>query len=96
MPCLARGRTLTNSNERAWKGFHPTYHLERSYFGLVAYRLDWLFVKAGPSRGANLFLTHNPKTLQHFNEVGKDHLSDHHPITVDLEPPPSPDAATMR
>ena len=81
-----RGRTLANSNQRSWKGFHPTYHLERNYFGLVAFRLDWLFVKAVPqSKGTELFRPQNPKTLRHFNELGKERLSDHHPITVDLE-----------
>ena len=89
-----RGRTLANSNQRAWKGFHPTYHLQRNYFGLMAYRLDWFFVKAAPPTGADLFRPHNPKTLQHFNEVGKEPLSDHHPITIDLDFPPTAVAAS--
>jgi len=41
-----RGRTLANSNQRAWKGFHPTYQMERTYFFAGTYKLDWLLVKA--------------------------------------------------
>jgi hypothetical protein len=90
-----RGRTLANSNQRSWKGFQPTYHLERNYLGLVAYRLDWLFVKPVPQPdGGQLFRPENPKTLRHFNELGKERLSDHHPITLDLQLRPATVAAS--
>jgi endonuclease/exonuclease/phosphatase family metal-dependent hydrolase len=81
-----RGHTLANSNQRAWKGFHPTYYMERTYFIAGTYRLDWLLVKPAPQRGGvSLFQPRNPKTLQRMNEVGRERLSDHHPITVDLD-----------
>jgi hypothetical protein len=82
-----RGRTMANSNQRSWKGFHPTYHMERTYFIAGTYRLDWLLVKPAPQQGgAALFRPRNPKTLQRMNEFAPERLSDHHPITVDLDP----------
>jgi hypothetical protein len=81
-----RGRTLANSNQRSWKGFRPTYRMERTYFIAGTYKLDWLFVKNGPrSRSTVACQPRNPKTLRHFNEVGGMRLSDHHPLTVDIE-----------
>ncbi|HWR53361.1 MAG TPA: endonuclease/exonuclease/phosphatase family protein [Bryobacteraceae bacterium] len=85
-----RGRSLANSNQRAWKGFHPTYHMERTYFFAGTYRLDWLLVKPAPQQGgAALFRPRNPRTLRAMNELGRERLSDHQPITVDLEPLPN-------
>jgi hypothetical protein len=41
-----REGTLANSNQRALKGFEPTFALKRDFGGLVGrYKLDWLFVK---------------------------------------------------
>ena len=81
-----RGRTLANSNQRSWKGFYPTYRMERTYFIAGTYKLDWLLVKTGTSlEDAVGCRPHNPKTLRHFNEVGHVRLSDHHPLTVDVE-----------
>ena len=78
-----RSRMLANSNERAWKGFQPTYHMERTFFIAGTYRLDWLLVKAGSSHDP--LRPSNPKTLSHFNKLGNERLSDHHPISVELE-----------
>ena len=84
-----RPGTLANSNQRTWKGFHPTFYLERHYWGLGSYRLDWLFVKTAlPSGGVNLFRPSQPQTLSYFNELGKERLSDHRAITVELERSP--------
>jgi hypothetical protein len=81
-----RGRTLANSNQRSWKGFNPTYYMERTYFIAGTYKLDWLLVKESPASGVALHCrSRNPMTLRHFNEVGGMRLSDHHPITVDVE-----------
>jgi hypothetical protein len=85
-----RAGTLANSNQRAWKGFHPTFHLERRYWGLASYRLDWLFVKTALPPGAvDLFRPSRPQTLSHFNELGKERLSDHHAIAVELQRSPA-------
>jgi hypothetical protein len=41
-----RGSTLSDSSERAWKGFATTFAFNRSLFHLVGhYKLDWFFVK---------------------------------------------------
>lgn len=81
-----RGRTLGNSNDRAWKGFHPTYRMERTYFIAGTYRLDWLLVKRGPeTQRFGSLRPRNPKTLRHLNQLGDEHMSDHHPIVVEIE-----------
>jgi endonuclease/exonuclease/phosphatase family metal-dependent hydrolase len=81
-----RAGTLANSNQRAWKGFHPTYYMERTYFIAGTYKLDWLLVKESPpSTRTDHCQPRNPMTLRRFNEIGDSPLSDHHPITVDVE-----------
>jgi endonuclease/exonuclease/phosphatase family metal-dependent hydrolase len=81
-----RGRTLANSNQRSWKGFRPTYRMERTYFIAGTYKLDWILVKnGGASTIRGTCQPRNPKTLSHFNELGGIRLSDHHPMTVDME-----------
>ena len=38
--------TVSNSNQRATKGFRYTFALARTYGGLVGeYKLDWVFMK---------------------------------------------------
>lgn len=81
-------RTLSDSNERVWKGFAPTFHLERNYLGLTAYRLDWLLVKTNKDDSRpDVLLAYSPKTLTTFNELGKEQLSDHQPIVLRLRSP---------
>jgi len=100
-----QGGTLANSNERAEKGFTPTFEFDRDYKGLVGqFRLDWLLVKPSVFRG-NHPLQFTPwygRTLDHLNEAVPKQISDHHPITVDLpltDKPPSslfPSASTLQ
>lgn len=85
-----KGRTLANSNQRAFKGFEPTYTAKRDFGGLIGrYKLDWIFVKpfiAGP-RGGGMsyeFAPHFPVTMRDLNNAVPDGVSDHAPITVDL------------
>lgn len=41
-----KGRSLADSNERAAKGFVPTYTFQRDYRGSVGrFKLDWFFIK---------------------------------------------------
>ena len=92
-----RGGTLSDSNQRASKGFEPTFALAKTYGGLVGeYKLDWFFVKGfakdGEKPGGRYqFAPHFAWTLMEMNSAPVDNLSDHAPITVDLpltEPPP--------
>ncbi|MGP0076301.1 MAG: endonuclease/exonuclease/phosphatase family protein [Bryobacteraceae bacterium] len=82
--------TLANSNQRASKGFVPTFTLQRDFGGLVGrYKLDWFFVKPFiPSpRGERMsyeFAPHFPLTMRDLNNAVPDGVSDHAPITVDL------------
>jgi endonuclease/exonuclease/phosphatase family metal-dependent hydrolase len=82
-----REGTLADSNERAAKGFTPTFEFRRDYKGLVGQlRLDWLLVKPAVHQG-NHPLHFTPwygRTLDHLNEAVPGQISDHHPITVDL------------
>jgi endonuclease/exonuclease/phosphatase family metal-dependent hydrolase len=86
----ARGRTLANSNERARKGFEPTFTLKRDFGGLVGrYKLDWVFVKSFTDRSrragmSHEFAPHFPITMRELNNSVPDGISDHAPISVDL------------
>ncbi len=84
-----RTGTLSNSNERASKGFVTTFDLPRTFAALGKFRLDWIFVRA--------YLKDNPETADSYrfapsfartmNEVNNaldPRLSDHAPISVDL------------
>jgi hypothetical protein len=85
-----KGRTLANSNQRARKGFEPTFTLKRDFGGLVGrYKLDWFFVKPyiPRPRGDSMsyaFAPHFPMTMRDLNNSVPDGISDHAPITVDL------------
>jgi hypothetical protein len=82
-----RGGKLSNSNERARKGFRPTYEFKRDYKGFVGQmRLDWLLIKpaVNDGDGAVAFAPRHGRTLEHVNESAPGRISDHHPITVDL------------
>jgi endonuclease/exonuclease/phosphatase family metal-dependent hydrolase len=91
-----RGGTLSDSNQRATKGFRYTFALARTYGGLVGeYKLDWFFVKgfatdSQKQGGSYEFAPHFARTLQEITNAPDDALSDHSPITVDVpftEPP---------
>ena len=95
-----RGGTLSDSNQRAAKGFRYTFALARTYGGLVGeYKLDWFFVKgyatdSDKPGGDYKFAPHFARTLQEVNDAPDDSLSDHFPITVDIplaEPPAKTD-----
>ena len=80
-------RTLSDSNERARKGFTTTFSMQRDYGGLIKYRLDWLFVKPKQSGSSGEALTLQPRmplTLSALNAAPRERLSDHAPITVEL------------
>jgi endonuclease/exonuclease/phosphatase family metal-dependent hydrolase len=85
-----KGGTLANSNQRARKGFEPTFAVKRDFGGLVGrYKLDWFFVKPYVSRprGDGMsyrFAPHFPMTMRDLNNAVPDGISDHAPITVDL------------
>jgi endonuclease/exonuclease/phosphatase family metal-dependent hydrolase len=84
------GRTLANSNQRALKGFEPTFTLKRDFGGLVGrFKLDWILVKPfiPRPRGEGMsfeFAPHFPVTMRDLNNAVPDGVSDHAPITVDL------------
>jgi len=92
-----KGGTLSDSNERAGKGFRYTFALAKTYGGMVGeYKLDWFFVKglAMDSRkpgGHYQFAPHFARTLMELNNAPEESLSDHFPLVVDVpltEPPP--------
>ncbi len=70
---------LANSNQRHWKGFKSTFKLEKPRV-IAYYKLDWFFIKP---TGKN-FQPFNGKTLKTLNYSLKGHISDHNPITVDV------------
>jgi endonuclease/exonuclease/phosphatase family metal-dependent hydrolase len=93
-----KSRTLADSNQRAGKGFVPTYSFNRDFGGLVGrFKLDWIFVEPfinDPWRmeQSYQFAPHFPVTMRELNDAVADRISDHPPMTVDLpltEPPKS-------
>ena len=84
----ASGETLSDSNERASKGFVSTLELNGKIS--VAMKLDWFFVKPigltdpddrdQPFHFAPQF----GRTLKSLNYSLKDRISDHNPMIVDL------------
>ena len=85
-----RSRTLSDSNERAAKGFVPTYAFSRDYWGLVGrFKLDWFFVApstqdARAPETSELLAPHFARTLRELNDSVDGRLSDHAPMIVDL------------
>jgi len=83
-------RSLANSNQRAGKGFEPTFAMQRDFGGLIGrYKLDWFFVKPYilQPRGEGMsyyFAPHYPLTMRDLNNAVPDGVSDHAPITIDL------------
>lgn len=80
---------LANSNERAEKGFKPTYEPERS-FKIARLKLDWIFVKPPgltkpeDEAASHVFAPQHGRTLQTLNYSLGERISDHNPMIVDL------------
>jgi hypothetical protein len=80
--------TLANSNERASKGFVPTFELKGKVD--VTLKLDWIFVKPArltdpEDRGQSyLFAPRFGRTLKALNQSVEGGISDHSPLVVDL------------
>jgi endonuclease/exonuclease/phosphatase family metal-dependent hydrolase len=85
-----RGGTLSNSNERAVKGFTATYSFNRDFGGIFGrMRLDWVLVKPPPSYNRKTVRRHHfepyyGRTLSGLNDLLPSQISDHHPIIVDV------------
>ena len=75
--------TLANTNQRAWKGFAPTFSFRRNWRRLVgSYKLDWIFVKK--SSQERLLAPARGRTLNRINHTRDGRISDHAPVTVEL------------
>jgi len=83
-----KGRTLANSNERAWKGFAVTFSFRRTIPLFGKFKLDWFFVKPPPGDPAGAgpvpFSPYRGRTMQEVNTALGERISDHCPISVDL------------
>jgi endonuclease/exonuclease/phosphatase family metal-dependent hydrolase len=91
---LRRG-TLASSNERAFKGFAPTYATARTMGGLSELKLDWFFIKpvivaSDSSRKEYRFGPWFPYTMQQLNQAELQRLSDHSSMSVDISLQPLP------
>ena len=86
----ASGETLSDSNERAKKGFASTLELRGKGKITVALKLDWIFVKPVGLTDPNdrdqpfRFAPQFGRTLKTLNYSLKDRISDHNPLIVDL------------
>jgi endonuclease/exonuclease/phosphatase family metal-dependent hydrolase len=96
--------TFGNSNERATKGFEPTFSMPRDFGGVAKLKLDWFFVKpverhVGKKRAPeDWFEPYYPMTMGALNDSVEGRLSDHCPIVVDLplKPPVRPRVAPVK
>jgi endonuclease/exonuclease/phosphatase family metal-dependent hydrolase len=84
-----RDGTLSNSNERAAKGFVTTFSLPRTLGAKGKFRLDWIFVKAylkddSKTADSYRFAPGFARTMDDTNEALDEPLSDHAAISVDL------------
>ncbi len=92
----ASGETLSDSNERAKKGFASTLELRGKI--TVELKLDWIFVKPIGLTDPNdrdqpfRFAPQFGRTLKSLNYSLKDRISDHNPLIVDLPLMPQPDS----
>jgi endonuclease/exonuclease/phosphatase family metal-dependent hydrolase len=83
--------TLSDSNERASKGFVSTSELTGRF--TVTFKLDWIFVKPSAlddpddREATYTFAPRFGRTLKALNYSLKDRISDHSPIYVDLPIP---------
>jgi len=97
-----KGRTLADSNQRAWKGFATTFSFARTYHGLVGkYKIDWFFVKPPQARAdakanARLLSPRSGRTLQDLNTALTNRISDHSPIIIELPIASTPSAPVAR
>jgi len=71
-----RAGTLSNSNQRAGKGFETTFQVDRSIRTVGKLKLDWFFVKGMAPRFGT--------TYKDLNYAPRQRMSDHDPISVDL------------
>lgn len=76
---------LSNSNQRAKKGFVETYQFNRA-LGIGYFKIDWIFVKSLPGLGnTKHYYPAFGRTLKDLNHSYKDgKLSDHSPVTVQV------------
>jgi hypothetical protein len=80
--------TLSDSNERASKGFVSTLELRGKIN--IQLKLDWIFVKPanlsdpGDRDQSYVFAPRFGRTLKALNYALKDRISDHNPMIVDL------------
>jgi endonuclease/exonuclease/phosphatase family metal-dependent hydrolase len=87
----ANGRegTLSNSNERAGKGFVTTFELPRTFGAVGKYKLDWIFAKGylGDDAKAADSYRFAPTFARSMNaaiDALEEPLSDHAPVSADL------------
>jgi exonuclease III len=85
-----RRRTLSDSSQRAGKGFASTFFFARTDHGLVGeYKLDWFFIKPPltephKTSAAIQLAPFFGRTLRETNTALGKRTSDHCPITLDL------------
>jgi hypothetical protein len=83
-----RAGTLSNSNQRASKGFVTTFQFDRSIVSVGRLKLDWFFVKVqtGPKAvpASSVLVPYFGTTYKELNYAPPRRMSDHNPISVDL------------
>lgn len=79
------GKTLSDSAQRQWKGFTPTFTFERTYHGLIGeLKLDWMFVKRNGGQTAGELTPTAGRTLTLINKAVVPRISPHSPTELEI------------
>jgi endonuclease/exonuclease/phosphatase family metal-dependent hydrolase len=83
-----KGSTLSDTNQRARKGFATSFSYRKTYGGLVGkWKIDWMFVKQNQSGAVSADPVPTPyfgRTLCELNTALPNRISDHCPVTVEI------------
>jgi hypothetical protein len=79
------GRTLSDSSQRQWKGFTPSFTFEKTYGGLVGeFKLDWVFVRHNSDQPSSNMTPAFGRTLTLVNNAMVPRISPHSPTELEV------------
>jgi hypothetical protein len=77
--------TLSDSSQRQWKGFTPSFTFEKTYGGLTGeFKLDWMFVKHNSQQPSNSLTPSFGRTLTLVNKAVFPRISPHSPMELEV------------
>jgi len=81
----SRGSTLSDSAQRSWKGFTPSFRFDRNFHRMIGtYKLDWIFVKTNKDRPDSSLTPAFGRTFTLVNRAALPHISPHSPTGLEI------------